>query len=47
VVFANETLNIWMVISAAIIIGSVIIINYARYSSRQPAKPLPVSSSDD
>jgi drug/metabolite transporter (DMT)-like permease len=47
VVFADETLNIWMVISAAIIIGSVVIINYARYSARQTANPLPVSSSDD
>jgi drug/metabolite transporter (DMT)-like permease len=55
VVFANESLNIWMVISAAIIIGSVVIINYARYSARQvaeklagqPPEPIQLSSSDD
>ena len=47
VVFANESLNIWMVISAAIIIGSVVIINYARYSTRQPASPTPLTTGDD
>ena len=47
VVFANELLNIWMVISAAIIIGSVVIINYARYSARQPASPTPTPTGDD
>lgn len=40
VLFADESLNIWMVISAAIIIGAVFIINYARYSARQSAPRL-------
>jgi len=47
VLFADESLNIWMIISAAIIIGSVVIINYARYSARQPASPTQLTTGDD
>ena len=37
VLFAGETLTAWVVLSALIIIGSVVLINYARYSARRGA----------
>jgi drug/metabolite transporter (DMT)-like permease len=47
VLFAGETLDILILISAAIIISSVVIINYARYSARQPVQPPSPTPAED
>ena len=47
VLFAGEKLNVWMIGSAIIIISSVVIINYARYSNRQLAESIPLPTSED
>ena len=47
VIFAKETLDGHVMISAAIIIGSVILINFANYSARQVRKSPELVAGDD
>lgn len=47
VLFANETLSVWVIASAAIIITSVIIINYARYSAAQRTQTTILTTGND
>lgn len=47
VLLANEALTVWVVVSAVVIISSVIIINYARYSRNRRTELLEQPTGDD